>query len=448
MLKLKNIMKKLLTLGLIGIIGISAIACDSGGDSESETSQEASESSQEAAENLVEEGTSEEVASESTDEEVAETVTLKIAARGGSHVDAINAVKEEFENEHNVVIEVSGYENPDLKTNIMLDSTKSVSDFDLVMLDDPWMPEITEASILLNLTEQGVEADSDFIEAGVKLGQDPYAEGDLYALPYSGNIMMYFYNTDLVADAPSSWAEVLEDAKTVSADSKFGYVIRGQQGNPIVSDWLPIFWANGGEVFNENWTASVNTPEAIEALELYMELLENGANYEKNDLVAAVSDGNGAASLGWPSWYVTSEGASAAYATIPGKFTADGEEYPAGMIGNWMIGVMANTDQPELATQLVEFLTSAESQIEGAKVGGVPTRTSVLNNEEVVAANPHFPILAESMENAKARPRTALWGACEEALGAELSAAISGVKTASEALDDAAEALDTIIQGG
>lgn len=374
-----------------------------------------------------------------------EATTLVIAARGGSHVDAINAVKSEFEEAHNVTIEVAGYEAADLKQQIQLDSIKSEGGIDLVMLDDPWMPEMTEAGVLLNLTEAGLEPEEDFVKTSTDVGRVPYAEGDLYAMPFSGNVMLFFYNSELVEELPTTWTEVLEVAEGLKADDALGYVIRGQQGNPIVSDWLPIFWAHGGEVFNEDWEAQVNSEAGIASLELYLKLFESGANYEKNDLVAAVMEGQAGMSLGWPSWYVSGDEASAAYGVIPSQVDDDSDVNPSGMIGNWMMGVTANSANAELAVEFLEFITSADSQKAGALAGGVPTRKSVLTDEELVEQYPYFPTIMEGMELGVVRPRHSKWSAAEEALGAELSAAVAGTKTVQEALDAAVESMNAAI---
>ncbi|MGI6077175.1 MAG: extracellular solute-binding protein [Fastidiosipilaceae bacterium] len=432
--------------GIVGLLAaslmISAAACGGGSKDTEETTAAAEETT--AAEETEADAGQEETAAPAADS--GETVTISIAARGGSHVDAIESVKADFEAAHNCKIEVSGYEAADLKKNIMLDSTKPTGNFDLVMADDPWMPEFTEAQIFLNLTEAGYEADSDLVQQCLDIGKVPYGEGDQYALPFSGNVMFLFYNKDLVSDVPTDWNAVLAAAEQVQADGNLGYVIRGQQGNPIVSDWLPIYWAMGGEVFDENWEAQVNSEKGIAALELYIKLLETGANYEKNDLVAAVSDGKAAMSLGWPSWYVSGSEASAAYAVIPGKVDADSETYPAGMIGNWMMGVTGNSGNQELAIELLNYLTSAESQKIMADAGGVPTRESVLTDAELVEKYPHFPTLLEATKASKVRPRHTNWSKAEEVLGAELSAAVSGVKTPEEALAAAAEAMNDVIK--
>ena len=376
---------------------------------------------------------------------------LVIAARGGSHVDVLEAVKADFEAENSCTIEILGLEATDLKQKVSLDSQNATGAYDLAMADDPWMPELCEAGIFANLTDLGYEADPDFVRASLDIGRHPYGEGDLFALPFAGNVQLLFYNKQVLEDAgftvPESWEDVLKIAKAVNGkDGKVGYVIRGQQGNPIVSDFLPVLWAYGGDVFDADWNITIDTPEAKEALKLYMDLLANGANYEKNDIVAAVSDGKAAMSLGWPSWYISGESASAEYASIPSKATNSSTAYPTGMIGNWMMGVTANSGNSELALKFLEYVTSADVQKKAAELGGVPTRTSVFTDSELLVKYPYFETILTSTENSVVRPRTPLWTDVETAYGTELSSAISETKSVEQALADARAAIEAIMK--
>lgn len=376
---------------------------------------------------------------------------LVVAARGGSHVAAMEAVKAEFEQAHHAKIEIIGLEAADLKQKISLDAKNKNGAYDLIMADDPWMPEFSEAGIFANLSELGVEADADFEESSLALGKHPYGTGDLYALPFSGNVQLFFYNKQLLdsysEEVPQSWEEVLEIANKVHAEGGLtGYVIRGQQGNPIVSDFLPIFWAYGGQVFDENWSAQVDSEAGRQALDTYSKLLAVGANYETTDIVSSVSEGRAAMALGWPSWFITGETASAEYAPIPSKATADGQAASTGMIGNWMMGVTANSQNQELAADFLSFITSSETQKKMVEHGGVPTRKSVYLDSELAAKYKHFPVQLEALQNSVARPRTAKWSRVEEALGVELSAAIAGTKSIETALADANEAINQIMQ--
>lgn len=379
------------------------------------------------------------------------TDKLVIAARGGSHVDAMNAVKASFETEHNVKIDIIGLESADLKQKVSLDAKNKNGAYDLIMADDPWMPQFSEANIFAKLSDLGIKEDTDFEESSLALGKSPYATGDLYALPFSGNVQLFFYNQELLKsnnyDVPENWADVLEMANAIHAkDGTAGYVIRGQQGNPIVSDFLPLFWAQGGQIFDDNWKAQIDSDAGRQALDTYIGLLAVGENYENTDIVGSVSEGRAAMALGWPSWFIKGETASADYAVIPSKASSDAQSVPTGMIGNWMMGVAANSHNPELAAEFLSFITSSDTQKQMVEHGGVPTRKSVYQDAELTAKYKHFPVMLEALQNSVARPRTAKWSQVEEALGAELSAAIAGTKTVDKALSDANKAMNDIMQ--
>lgn len=380
-----------------------------------------------------------------------EVTKLVVAARGGSHVDVINSVKEKFEQENNVTIEILGLESADLKQKVSLDALNKEGAYDLAMVDDPWMPEFTEANVLENLTKMGYKEDEDFVKQSLDVGKNPYSTGDIYALPFSGNVQFLFYNKDVLKSnnlqVPTTWEDILNISKTVNGkDGEVGYVIRGQQGNPIVSDYLPILWAYGGDVFDKDWNVTVDSKEGKESLQMYIDLLNNGANYEKNDIVAAVSSGKAALSLGWPSWYISGENSTAEYAVIPNKVNESSEAHSTGMIGNWMMGVTANSRNKEMALKFLQYVTSKEVQVEAAEKGGVPTRRSVLSDSNLNEKYAYFKTLLEATENSVIRPRTSHWADIETAYGTELSNAISGTKTIDQALADAKTSIKAIMK--
>ena len=398
-------------------------------------------------------GASQSVSGENAKASNSEPTKLVIAARGGSHVDVIEAVKEKFEQENNVKIEVLGLESADLKQKVSLDAVNKEGAYDLTMIDDPWMPEFCEANLLADLTKMGYKEDNDFVKKSLDIGRNPYATGDVYALPFAGNVQFLFYNKNLLESnkfsVPQTWEDVLNISKAINGkDDKTGYVIRGQQGNPIVSDYLPILWAYGGNVFNneKDWKVTVDSKEGKEALKMYIDLLKNGKNYEKNDIVAAVSSGKGAMSLGWPSWYISGESATAEYAAIPRKVNASSASNNTGMIGNWMMGITANSKNKDMALKFLEYVTSTEVQIKATEKGGVPTRTSVLKDNNLALKYPYFKTLLEGTENSVIRPRTPHWSDIETAYGTELSNAISGTKTVDQALADAKVAIEAIMK--
>ncbi len=372
--------------------------------------------------------------------------TITIAARDGSHSDIINAVKGDFEKEYSCLVNVVPLRADDIHKNAIDDSSNATGMYDLIMIDDPLMPEYIEKKIIQNLTQLGYLDDEDFVEKSKLLGKDPYPLGATYALPFSGNVQLVFYNEDLIDD-PSvleNWGSIYSKCQEINHSGKKGYAIRGQSGNPIVSDFLPILWAFGGDLFDENGKVILNSSQSKEALEFYCKLYQTGGNYSKDELVAAITSGEAAIALGWPSWFVSGEGSSASIAQIPGKKTSSSQVLATGEIGNWLLGVTSNSANPDLSLKLATYLTSEEVQRKALEYGGVPTRKSIFRDSEVLNKYPYYEQLYSGTNNSRVRPRTTKWAQIEEVFGQELVRCIDGEKTVNEAIESSQDAIEKL----
>ena len=373
--------------------------------------------------------------------------TITIAARDGSHADIINAVKGKFESEHGCIVEVIPLSADDIHKSVIEDVANTEGKFDIIMIDDPLMPEYIEKNVLLNLTQLGYADDEDFVEKSRLLGKDPYPLGATYALPFSGNVQLIFYNPDLIdsTDALNSWMGILSACENVKASGKDGYAIRGQAGNPIVSDFLPILWAFGGDLFDENNNVILNSRQSREALDFYCKLYQTGNNYDKDELIEAINNKEAAVALGWPSWFITGEGATASIAQIPGKVYDISETYATGEIGNWLLGVTTNSKNPDLALGFAKYLTSAEVQKEAIVYGGIPTRKSVFKDPSIIAEYPYFEQIYSGTNNSRVRPRTTKWSEIEVVFGEELVKCIEGTQSVDDTINNSQKAISELI---
>ena len=248
---------------------------------------------------------------------------------------------------------------------------------------------------------------------------------------------------ELPGDRANECAGLMEPSR-VELDSKKGYVIRGQSGNPIVSDFLPILWAFGGDIFDSNNNVILDSQESRDALEFYCKLLATGANQDKDDLVNSITSGEGALALGWPSWFISGNGTAAEIAQIPGKRIASSEALATGEIGNWLLGVTANSKNKELALELAIYLTSEEFQRKALESGGIPTRKSVFRDPEVLAKYPYFEAIYSGTNNSRVRPRTTKWSQIEEVFGKELVSCINGEQTVNETIKKSQEEISLL----
>ena len=184
--------------------------------------------------------------------------------------------------------------------------------------------------------------------------------------------------------------------------------------------------------------------ESRNALEFYCKLYAVGANYEKNDLVTAVSDGEAAFALGWPAWFISGTESSAQIAQIPGKKNSKAEALPTGEIGNWLLGVTSNSANKELSLEAIKYLTSRDVQLKALEYGGVPTRSSIFLDKQILEKYPHFQAIFSGTNNSRVRPRTTKWSRIEDVFGAELAKCISGEQSVDDTIKNSQIAIEAL----
>lgn len=242
----------------------------------------------------------------------------------------------------------------------------------------------------------------------------------------------------------------LEDMLAVAKASKEsginGFAYRGDTGDNIVSDFLPILLAYGGWVVDDNNKPSVNTAEFSEAVNYYTELIKTGAAMSKDDVTAAVDNGSAALAIGWPGWYVPSADSAANYMVSPAKASKDGQVYNTSEYGTWTIGIPANSPHPDLAYELLQYIMDPQVQLESIANGGVPCRYSCLTNEEILNEYPHLETVCKALESGVYRPAIAEWTEFTNILGAEIGSIMAGVKTTEQGLADAQAQLELLMQ--
>src|SRR5215216_6330376 len=248
---------------------------------------------------------------------------LTIAVVSGVEGEALKQAALDYEKQTNVHIEIASFPYANLFEKELIDLKARTGAYDLIMLDDPWFPRFASEQVLAELTpllqKRGQSGpDPDFVDTSIALCRHPYQTGPFYALPYVGNSQLFFYRKDLFEKhslkAPATWNDVLAAAKTIQEKESaganggqiYGYVMRAAQGNAAVADFMPIFWAFGGEMFNPEGKPTVNSPEGIAALEFMIELGKYSppgyVSFNASDVGAHLLQGTAAMSINWPVW--------------------------------------------------------------------------------------------------------------------------------------------------
>jgi len=396
--------------------------------------------------------------------------TLTLAVNSGVEGDALKQAALDYEKQTGVHINIAEFPYANLFEKELIDLNAHTGAYDLIMLDDPWFPKFGSQQLLTELTpllaSRGRQGpDPDFVSTSIALGREPYQTGALYALPYVGNSQLLFYRKDLFArhnlKEPATWDDVLTAAKTISEQETngapgggkvYGYVMRAAQGNAAVADFMPIFWAFGGEMFDSNGQPHVNSPEGIAALNFMLELGTYSppgyASFNADDVGAHLLQGTAATSINWPAWI--SSFSDAAKSKVIGKmeFTSMPSAKNPGRaeIGNWLIAIPRDAKNKEAAFDFLIWATAAEQMKLSAERGNPPTRKSLFNNPELVKKFPAYPAQLRSLENSRPRPRTPFWNEIENVFGIYLSKANSGELSAADAMNQANSEIAKILE--
>jgi multiple sugar transport system substrate-binding protein len=394
---------------------------------------------------------------------------LTLAVVSGVEGEALKQAAHDYETQSNVHIEIAQLPYANLFEKELIDLKSRTGAYDLIMLDDPWFPRFASQQLLTDLEpllqQRGQSGpESDFVETSIALCRHPYQTGSLFALPYVGNSQLFFYRKDLFEKhslkPPATWDEVLAAAKTIQEKENaganggqvYGYVMRAEQGNAAVADFMPIFWAFGGEMFDTAGKPSVNSPEGIAALQFMLELGKYSppgyVSFNASDVGAHLLQGTAAMSINWPAWI--SSFSDPAKSKVIGKmeFTTlpSGQKQGQAEIGNWLIAIPRDSRNAADAFDFLLWATSAQQMKQSAQRGNPPTRKSLFNDAELVAKNPAYPAQLRSLASSRPRPRTPYWNEIENAFGIFLSKANSGDLSPADAMNQANAEIEKILQ--
>lgn len=394
---------------------------------------------------------------------------LTLAVISGVEGDALKQAARDYEAQTGTHINIAEFPYANLFEKESIDLQARTGAYDLIMLDDPWFPRFATEQFLTDLTpllqKRGQSGpDRDFIETSIALCRHPYETGPLYALPYVGNSQLFFYRKDLFEKhslkPPATWNDVLAAAKTIHEKEStgangaqiYGYVMRAAQGNAAVADFMPIFWAFGGEMFDAAGKPTVNSPQGVEALQFMLELGKLSppgyASFNADEVGAHLLQGTAAMSINWPAWISRFNDQSKSRVSGKMEFTTlPGVNKPGqAEIGNWLIAIPRDSQNAETAMDFLLWATSAEQMKRSAQRGNPPTRRSLFKDPELLAVNPAYPAQLRSLETSRPRPRTPQWNEIENVFGIFISKANSGELSAVEAMNQANAEIEKILQ--
>ncbi len=294
------------------------------------------------------------------------------------------------------------------------------SDIDVMQIDVVW-PGLL-ANHLLDLRETlGADAAEGHFETIVA---NNTVDDRLVAMPWFTDAGVLYYRKDLLKqhghEAPETWeemtaiAEEIQDAERAAGNDKmWGYVFQGRAYEGLTCNALEwVASHGGGGIVDADGEITIDNPQAAEALDLAASWIgdispEGALNYTEEEARGIFQSGNAVFMRNWPyAWSLAqSEDSDVAGKVGVVKLPHGPEGESAATLGGWNLAVSKYTESPEVAADLVAFLTGEAEQKRRAIEGAYnPTIASLYEDEEVLEAVPFFDTLYDTFTNAVARP--------------------------------------------
>ncbi len=315
---------------------------------------------------------------------------------------------------------------------------------DVVELGSDWIPEFSASGHLANITKR-----VDSIKADYMMWDPALYEEEVYAFPWILGTRVLFANPELLVRAgynadfsPLSWHELKKAAQEINRldGETFGFGSNSAERHRLYKKFLPFLWANGGSILSSDArTCLLDSPEAIQALEFYIELCHTGLTDTQRRLEDAFIEGRiGFVISGdWLLKRIAREKPDMKFSThmIPGP---DGLETSSSFAGGEYLAINADCKHKDEALALIRHICSPDNQLLFClwnRTANPSSRKAAVDSS--LLAQPHFDTFVRQMKTARMPPVHTKWVYIEDRLEKAIEAALYDTKSPQQAMIDA-----------
>lgn len=352
----------------------------------------------------------------------------------------------EFEAQTGIKVNVESVNYSSMHEKILTQMLSNTNAYDVIVVDCYWVGEFAAAGWMAPLDQFIADTKFDtsvYIPSMMEMvGQ---VDGTTYMLPFYNYMLSLIYRTDVWADygmeIPSNMEDYVAACKEITAKSggaMAGAVMQGLRPDPIAMEWCNYLFSCGGDFYDEAGNIVINSPEAVKALELYVDNMQNAApagapGFGFDEAFNVIAQGNAASYVTY-NWMLPRL-ENKEESSVPGL--CDITPMPGGVSLNagWGWAIPHNAADKEASWKFLQWVESADVCKARAMDGGSPTRSDVMSDATVLATCPYLDTVKTIMENSKMIPIMEDAPQLIEVLGRELSEAVTGAKTAQQALD-------------
>ncbi len=299
---------------------------------------------------------------------------LTIATVNNGDMIRMQGLSSEFTEATGIELEWVILEENVLRQRVTQDIATSGGQFDIMTIGMYEAPIWAERGWLVSLDGLPEEYDVDDILPAMRAGLS--FEDSLYAAPFYGESSMVMYRTDLMEAAgmempeEPTWDDIAAAAAAMHGDGVNGICMRGRAGwGENMAFITTVANSFGARWFDEDWNPQLDSPEWLEAVTFYNDLIQNygppgAANNGFNENLTLFQQGRcgmwmdatvAASFVTNPDESVVAD--SVGFALAPNK---DGVDRRANWLWAWALAIPAGTQQEEAAMEFINWATSKD----------------------------------------------------------------------------------------
>lgn len=406
--------------------------------------------------------------------------TLNLVYHSATFLPGLEKLLPEFEELTGIKVNIDTLSEASAMQKVQLELATGSTAYDIIGVQSGVMPLYAENNWVVPVANF---IGDDTLSDPIQLAIDDFIPSTLNAmavggtqqcLPFFAATVMLYYQIDKLKAAgfdspPTTFEELLEVAAKVHTDDLPAIALRGSPASAAGNIWAfnLFFYGHGAKYFADfpnDYTPQVNSPEAIKALETFIELKQNYAadgavNFVFDDVVTSMQQGtvsmviDGAPLAGRILDKEQSKvSGNLGFAVVPGGVAGPKPSFAAhGMC------VAGGSRSPEAAYMFLEWATSAETMAKVSQNSNylATPRNAVWENPDFVSkynfdfgGGEFLKVYQASLNAAPADyyPPFPGWGLVGERIGQAVQEAEIGQKTPTEALNDANEDITRILK--
>lgn len=330
---------------------------------------------------------------------------------------------------------------------------------DIYSIDVIWPPEFAEAGWLEPLDDIFPPSEQEkYIPSMIDACT---INGHIYGIPWHNDFGLLYSRKDLLEnggyEVPETWYELVEAAQKLQKrdQSLYGYSADwGREAN-LDCNFVEFLYSNNGTILDEKGKVVLNTPQAVEALQFMIDMINKyqvtmpgilSMDLEEGRVV--FTEGNAVFHRNWLYvWDVSQqEGSKVKGKVIFSKLPHFPGGKSASTLGGWNYAISAYSKHKEEAKRFIKFAGGYEGQkIISLNNPYPPAIIDLYKDPDILKKYPHYPEFLEAAFTTIPRPKTARLQELSEALQVELHSAFQGQKSAEQAIADLAKTIEEIV---